>query len=358
MDSSLQAFQPLLIFIILALSLLSLLAFSFYHSKRIPYPPGPKGLPIIGNLSMVNQLDHRSLARLAKTYGGIVHLKMCRVDIVSIATPQMAREVLQAQDLIFSNRPATMSTRYLTYDRADMVFAHYSPFWRQMRKICVMKLFSRKQANAWSYVREEVGSLIQTLSHTIGSPVNVTKLLFKMSNNMTFKAAFGSTLLESQEFFVSIVKEFSLLFGETSMADFMPWLEWIVGKELKKRLVQARQSLDVFIDKVIDDHVAKERRISSRDENETDMVDELLAFYSEKEDNSVNSDYSQSFSKLTRDNIKGIIMDVMFGGTETIAIAAEWTMSELMKNPEELKRVQQELINQPNQSNGSDTNDK
>lgn len=35
----------------------------------------------------------------------------------------------------------------------------------------------------------------------------------------------------------------------------------------------------------------------------------------------------------------------MFGGTETVASAIEWAMAELMRNPEDLKRVQQELAN-------------
>ncbi|KAF9623861.1 hypothetical protein IFM89_005446 [Coptis chinensis] len=35
--------------------------------------------------------------------------------------------------------------------------------------------------------------------------------------------------------------------------------------------------------------------------------------------------------------------DVMFGGTTTVALAIEWTMTELMKNPEDLMRVQREL---------------
>lgn len=35
--------------------------------------------------------------------------------------------------------------------------------------------------------------------------------------------------------------------------------------------------------------------------------------------------------------------DVMFGGTETVASAIEWAMSEMMRSPEELRRVQQEL---------------
>lgn len=35
----------------------------------------------------------------------------------------------------------------------------------------------------------------------------------------------------------------------------------------------------------------------------------------------------------------------MFGGTETVAAAIEWAMSELLRNPEELKRTQEELAN-------------
>lgn len=34
----------------------------------------------------------------------------------------------------------------------------------------------------------------------------------------------------------------------------------------------------------------------------------------------------------------------MFGGTETVASAIEWAMSELMKSPNDLKKVQQELV--------------
>lgn len=33
----------------------------------------------------------------------------------------------------------------------------------------------------------------------------------------------------------------------------------------------------------------------------------------------------------------------MFGGTETVASAIEWAMAEMMKSPEDLKKVQQEL---------------
>ncbi|XP_050365403.1 cytochrome P450 84A1-like [Argentina anserina] len=38
------------------------------------------------------------------------------------------------------------------------------------------------------------------------------------------------------------------------------------------------------------------------------------------------------------------MQDVMFGGTETVASVIEWTLAELMKCPEYLKKVEQELV--------------
>ncbi|KAF3487745.1 hypothetical protein F2Q69_00054058 [Brassica cretica] len=35
--------------------------------------------------------------------------------------------------------------------------------------------------------------------------------------------------------------------------------------------------------------------------------------------------------------------DVMFGGTETVALAIEWVLTELLRSPENMKRVQDEL---------------
>ena len=47
--------------------------------------------------------------------------------------------------------------------------------------------------------------------------------------------------------------------------------------------------------------------------------------------------------KINMAEIMIFLQDVMFGGTETVASAIEWAMTELMHTPEALKRVQQEL---------------
>ena len=245
-------------------------------------------------------------------------MKMGMLHIIAVSNPEMAREVFQVQDSIFSDRPDRVAITYLTYDKADMAFANYGPSWRKMRKICVMKLFSRKRAESWASVREEVDSMIQTIEKKCGVSVNVGELALDLTKNITYRAAFGSSSREEQEEFVKILQEFSRLFGAFNLADFIPWLGWIQGKEFNRRLVKARGSLDGFIDKIIDEHFEKRKKKmnsgvveSESSEADLDMVDELMEFYDE-EDDVLHSDAAgeskSSMIRFTKDNIKAIIM--------------------------------------------------
>ncbi|KAI4324205.1 hypothetical protein L6164_023760 [Bauhinia variegata] len=345
MEFPLQTMQTLdpsmVLFFLFSLSVFMI--FLLGLPKKLPYPPGPNGLPIIGNMLMMHQLSHRGLAELAKQYGGLLHLRMGTLHIVAVSTPEMAREVLQAHDGVFSNRPANVAISYLTYNRADMAFANYGPFWRQIRKICVMKLFGRKRAESWVSVREEVEETVRTVARKAGSPVNVGGLIFSLTRNIIYKAAFGASSNEGQEDFMKILQEFSKLFGAFNIADFFPWLGWFHAQEFNRRMGRARKELDVFIDKIIDDHMEKMKNgKNENDHADADMVDELLVFLDE-DGEKTNLDNSQTAIKLTRDNIKAIIMDVMFGGTETVASVIEWTVAELLRSPKDLEKVQQEL---------------
>ncbi|KAJ6842091.1 cytochrome P450 84A1-like [Iris pallida] len=303
--------------------------------RKLPLPPGPPGLPIVGNMNMMDQLTHRGLARLAERYGGLCHLRLGSLHAVAVSTPEAARQVLQVQDNLFSNRPATIAITYLTYDRADMAFAHYGPFWRQMRKLCVVRLFSRKRAESWASVRDEVDATVRAAGAQSRSPVNVGELVFNLTKNITFRAAFGAqTSSGEQEEFIGILQEISKLFGAFNVGDFLPWLRWVDPQGINGRLEKARTALDRFIDRIIDEHMASPKEA---DADDADMVDDMLAFLE-----GAGRETTDEF-KLTRNNIKAIIMDVMFGGTETVASAIEWAMAELMHCPDEMRRVQQEL---------------
>ncbi|WOK91574.1 hypothetical protein Cni_G00265 [Canna indica] len=334
---------PIDLFLWFALPLAVLLLMSARRRRKLPFPPGPPKLPIIGNMLM-GPPTHRDLAKLAERYGGLLHLRNGFLHIFVVSTPEMAREVLQVQDVAFSNRPATVAIAYLTYDRADMAFAHYGPYWRQMRKLCVMKLFSRKHAESWVSVREEVDVIVSAVAkRDSGDSANLGELLFKLTMSIVYRAAFGSRGNDDQEEFIAIVQEFSKLFAAFNIGDFFPWLGWMDPQGVNRRLKTARTALDRFIDKIIDEHMANPKDADAKDR---DMVDEMLEFL---EDGSGDrsqlgggDDVQGSFT-VTRNNIKAIIMDVMFGGTETVASAIEWAMAELVKSPDDMRRVQEEL---------------
>ncbi|WP_411026201.1 cytochrome P450, partial [Salmonella sp. s58078] len=47
--------------------------------------------------------------------------------------------------------------------------------------------------------------------------------------------------------------------------------------------------------------------------------------------------------KLTNDNVKALMQDVLAGGTDTSAIPVEWAMSELIKQPHHFEKATEEL---------------
>lgn len=300
----LQTSNPMALLFILLLAIFLMILFKSSFNRK-PYPPGPRRLPVIGNTLIMHYLTHRGLAKLASLYGGLFYLRMGAQDIVVVSTPDMARQVLQAHQDKISNRPTSIALDYLSYGRANMAFADYSPFWRQMRKICVMKLFSRARVESWDSVRDELNIMLRLVASNANQAINLGELVFGFTEKIIYRAAFGSRLSDGNSDFHNIMQEFSQLFGSFNVCDFVPWMSWADPQGLKARLRKARGSLDRFIDSIIDQHMLKRK---GKNIGDNDMVDELLAFYTDEGEPKAESDDLQSSIKLTKNNIKGIIM--------------------------------------------------
>nr|GEW25655.1 RNA-directed DNA polymerase, eukaryota [Tanacetum cinerariifolium] len=73
-----------------------------YRKRRLP--PGPAGLPIIGNLLDLGPKPHESLAKLSKKHGPLMTIRLGSITSVVASTPDAAREILQRNDEACSGR--------------------------------------------------------------------------------------------------------------------------------------------------------------------------------------------------------------------------------------------------------------
>ncbi|KAG0460240.1 hypothetical protein HPP92_023368 [Vanilla planifolia] len=154
-----------------------LLRGSIQRSRRghLPLPHGPKGWPVLGNLLQVGPNFHQTLYNLSKIHGPILHLRLGSVDFI-IVNSKAAAETMLRIDLKFSSRPRTSATYHVSYKQQDMVFTHYGPRWRMLRKLCTIHLFSNKAMQDLRPIRaDEVTRLVQNLSRNSSSLVDLSK---------------------------------------------------------------------------------------------------------------------------------------------------------------------------------------
>ncbi|MBA0857072.1 hypothetical protein Goshw_007072 [Gossypium schwendimanii] len=68
-------------------------------SSQQKLPPGPRRMPIIGNLIDLGDKPHRSLAKLAQIHGPVMSLKLSSLITIVVSSETMAKE----KDIIFFN---------------------------------------------------------------------------------------------------------------------------------------------------------------------------------------------------------------------------------------------------------------
>ncbi|CAN0872239.1 Desmethyl-deoxy-podophyllotoxin synthase [Linum grandiflorum] len=182
----------LLIFPVILLFLILLINKHKKH-RNAHLPPGPRALPLIGNL--FSALPH-SLWQLSQIHGPLMTLKRGCVRIVVVSSANMAREIMKTHDLTFSNRQSITGQQKLSYNGLDLAFAPYGPYWREMKKICVVHLLNSRRVQSFHSIREFVVSkMIDKISSTSFGPAykpcNLSEAVASLTITIICRVAFG-----------------------------------------------------------------------------------------------------------------------------------------------------------------------
>uniref|UniRef100_A0A7C9AEB2 Costunolide synthase n=1 Tax=Opuntia streptacantha TaxID=393608 RepID=A0A7C9AEB2_OPUST len=318
--------------------------------KKKRLPPSPRKLPFLGNIHQLlgHDLPHVSLQRLSKEYGPLMLLQLGSIPTLVISSADVAREIFKAHDLVFSSRPQLYSGKRLSYGCNDMTFAPYGEYWREARKIAIIELLSLKRVQSFESVREEeVKFVIDFITRYSCDeplrPVDLSELMLSLANNVICRVAFGRKYDGSEVSmrngngkakFYEILRDTQRLLGEVNLADFYPWLGWLLNKVngLDARLEKTFKELDELYDEVIEEHLHR----ASTTSNHEDLVDVLLR---------LQRDPTQTIS-LDNNQVKGILTDMFIAGSDTSSATLVWAMCELIRNPSTLKKAQDEVRQQ------------
>jgi len=303
----------------------------FSRRSKAGLPPGPFPLPIIGNLHMLGELPHRAMAALSMKYGPLMSLRLGPALAIVVSSPEIAREFLKTHDQLFANKPPSAATKHLSYNFADIAFTPYSPYWRHMRKLCALELLSSKPLDYFRFIREEEASaMIRSIINSDDSvPLSIKQTVSCLSTAIICRMAFSRKYSDQElRAFNSMIRESFLLLGSFNIGDYIPYLDWMDLQGLNRRMKKLHKTHDYLLEKIIEEHVARNDPKMTHD-----LVDVLLAASAEKDGE----------FQVSRDSIKGVLFDMLLGGSDTAPTAIEWAMSEALRNPPVMKKLQGEL---------------
>ncbi|MFS7965725.1 putative ferruginol synthase [Helianthus anomalus] len=113
----------------------------FRRNPRLP--PGPYPFPIIGNLLLLTNKPHRSLAALSERYGPLMSLKLGSRTTIVVSSPDIAQEFFQKHDQSFSSRSIPETARVMDHHKYSVAWLPAGDEWRKLRRITKECLFSR-----------------------------------------------------------------------------------------------------------------------------------------------------------------------------------------------------------------------
>ncbi|CAH2047965.1 unnamed protein product [Thlaspi arvense] len=325
-----------LLYIVAALVIFASLLIA--KSKRKPkknLPPGPPRLPIIGNLHQLGEKPHRAMVELSKTYGPLMSLKLGSVTTVVATSVETVRDVLKTYDLECCSRPYMTYPARITYNLKDLVFSPYDKYWRQVRKLTVVELYTAKRVQSFRHIREEeVASFVRFNKQAASSEetVNLSQKILKMSGSVICRIGFGINLEGSKlenTYQEIIVQAFEVL-GSLAAVDYFPVIGTIIDRitGLHAKCEKVFHGIDSFFDQAIQRHIDDP---SIKD----DIIDLLLKM--ERGEGSLGE------YELTREHTKGILMNILTAGIDTSAQTMTWAMTHLLANPRVMKKLQAEI---------------
>ncbi|TFK89697.1 cytochrome P450 [Polyporus arcularius HHB13444] len=243
--------------VIVASACLLLISFYLRAPVKSRLPPGPRPLPVIGNLLDIPRVRPWEVYReLSRKYGksssrhdwNLISLQVFGRTLIIVDNHDIAVDLLDKRSSIYSSRPPSKTVDLCGWGW-DFAFMPYGPLWRAHRRVLSPHLSRDGVAMFNDYHATNAHRLLQRLLSTPEKLVDHVRL------------AVGATLMKAV-YGLEITDEYIKLFADAfsssdillngSILDFLPSLAhfptWLPGTAFLRRLAYYRQVVPAMRD--------------------------------------------------------------------------------------------------------------
>ncbi|CAK9137349.1 unnamed protein product [Ilex paraguariensis] len=296
----------------------------YQNPKKLRNLSGPMGWPFLGSLPIMGSHAHRKLAAMATVLGAnrLMALSLGATRVIISSHPETAKEILCGTS--FSDRPIKESARLLMFERA-MGFAPAGNYWRYLRRIAATNMFSPRRISSLEGLRQRIanGMVVGVMNEMDERGfVEVRGILHNGALRNVVESVFGSGLGLGEELGLMVAEGYELI-GEFNWADYFP-LGFLDFYGVKRRCHKLAAKVNDLVGQII-----KERTRSGEFSGGNDFLSALLSL--PKED------------QLSEPDMVAVLWEMIFRGTDTVAILLEWIMARMVLHQDIQAKAQKEI---------------
>ncbi|XP_037544924.1 cytochrome P450 2K1 isoform X1 [Nematolebias whitei] len=309
---------------------------SIFSSQERREPPGPRPLPLFGNLFQLNlKRLSQNLYDLSKTYGPVFQVSFGPKKVVVLAGHKIVKQALVNQAEQFASREITKAFYYINKEHGIILANGDS--WKEMKHFArtTLKDFGMGRKTSEEIIIEESVNLIKEFEQFQGEAFDNSVALTYATSNVISALMFGKRFEYTDPFIKQMVErnqETIHLMGSASVQiyNMLP----LIGPLLKDW-----RDLKEKIDTTLNDSrtIIADLKETLNPEVCRCFVDAFLLHKKRLEDSGISNSHYHD------ENLLHSVNDLFGAGTDTTATTLMWSLLYMVKFPQIQDRVQEDL---------------